>query len=209
MEWMRLKRQVVRCLAVAAALLSTLMLGACNDQPTVPEIVDSLPRVSAAAVSQPYFQAEAGQSLSWRSEVLWVGNDGADGYRNTLTDLDIAREVEAQLTEQGLRFSSEPETDYTVIAVVVIGEPEDNAALRELARLYPSLAQVAYTLERGSLMLAVGHPGSPVTLWRGSVQTFITRFLPHDLRQERLSRAVRSLVKTLPLSTSHAHAEKQ
>lgn len=186
------------------AFLLTLFLGGCQTQtaekPVLAEGHEFIP-VSAVSVTQPGFTVRAGQRYAWRSEMLWIG-EGAEGpYRRALTRLNIDREIDRQLAELGLVRVGTAEADLVLVAAVRIGESTDGAATQELARLYPSLGNVSLTLEKGTLLLALGRAGSPVVMWRGAIQTFISDNIEPSQRQERLQIIVHSLLNSLPLAT--------
>lgn len=181
-----------------ALLVIFLLLPACQSSSEPRMDLDNLPSVSAVAVSQSGFAIKPGETVRWRSEVLWVGDDSLENYRRVLTQLNIQQEVERQLQQHGLQFVDNAQANYALTGAVMIGETPEGVALEELARLHPSLKPLSLTLEKGTLLLALSHPSSPVILWRGAVQTFISPEIPLEQRQQRLEAVVRSLVNTLP-----------
>lgn len=174
------------------------MVSACQTETGLHAVTEDVPQVSAVAVSKSGFALEPGQKVSWRSEILWVGDDSLPAYRRALTDLGIQQEIERQFAADGLQFVEQQFADYTLTGAVVIGDTAEGVALEELVRLHPSLQPLSQTLEKGTLLLALSHPGSPVILWRGAVQTFIAPDVPTVQRKQRLQAVVRSLINTIP-----------
>ena len=191
--WLRLRHLLI-------VLPMAFAVTACVTEQVTSPLEQEAPRVSAVAVSQQGFAVEPGESVAWRSEILWVGNDAKAQYRTALTSLGIKQEIENQLVDEGLKLASPDQADYTIIAAVVIGDTTDGIAVQELARLYPALGVVSQTLEKGSLMIALSRPGSPLVLWRGAVQTYISADIPVETRKLRLQSVVRSLLTTIPRS---------
>ena len=191
----------------AGALVGVVLLSltACSTQPAMPEFNLEVARVSAVAVAKPGFKLEAGASLAWRTELLWVGDGGSNP---ALAHMDVQREIERQLKAEGFNFVADTKADYVLVAAAVIGNNRDGAALTELTRLYPGLSQVAQTLDPGTLMLGLGRPGSPVVLWRSSEQTMIDDKMASQLREARLESVVRSLLTTLPMSRTPESQEQ-
>lgn len=185
-------------LKLAGLLFLTLCLSSCagRQEPTLAER-EFIP-VSAVSVTQPGFAVKQGDTYAWRSEMLWIGQDAEGPYRQALTQLNIDREIDRQLAARGLHKVAVAEADLVLVAAVRIGEDDDGAAIKELARLYPSLGGVSQTLERGTLLVALAHSGSPVVLWRGAIETFISGDVEPEKRRARLEVIVRSLLNTLP-----------
>lgn len=177
------------------------VLSACTSTETVVVQKDDLARVSAVSVVRPEFVVKRGESVAWRTEILWVGDDVNGSYREALAPLDIQGEIERQLNDMGLVFTEPASADYVLVAVVMIGESAQGSAMEELVRLYPSLGMVSRTLQKGTLMLGLSHPGSPVILWRGAIQTYLSAKIPPSERKVRLQSVVRSLVNTLPVDS--------
>lgn len=193
-----------RCLSMYKYVVVTLVLGVltlgCQTQTTPVVATEELPKVSAVSVAKSGFTVNPGETISWRSEILWVGDNSLQEYRRVLTQMDIQGEVERQLQEAGLQFVASTQSEYTLTGAVIIGESPEGVALEELVRLHPSLEPLSQTLEKGTLLLALSHPGSPVILWRGAVQTFISPDIPLEQRKLRLQAVVRSLINTIPKS---------
>lgn len=191
-----------RSLVVLPALLVlTCILCGCITSESAPELVEKefIP-VSAVSVTQPGFEVKSGDTYGWRSEMLWIGEDADGPYRQALTQLNIGQEIDRQLAARGLVKQSLADAELVLIAAVRIGNDDDSAAVTELARLYPSLGSVSMTLERGTLLVALARSGSPVVLWRGAIETFISGDVEPEKRRARLEIIVRSLLNTLPQS---------
>ena len=111
--------------------------------------------------------------------------------------------IERQLQQMGFYFVGDSgSADYVVLAAVVLGESKKGKAFEELAQMYPSLEYLSETLEKGTLMMAMSRPGSPLILWRSGLQTFIAEDIPDEQRQQRLHSVVRMLLGTLPLESA-------
>lgn len=184
---------------VLMALLLSVYLSGCAAPPKPGiKMGDQFIPVSAVSVAHSGFAVKPGDTYTWRTELLWIGDEQDSPYRQALTRLSIDKEVDRQLAERGLQRVDKAEAEFALVGAVRIGEGTDDPAIRELARLYPSLGNVSVTLETGTLMLALSRPGSPVVMWRGAIQTFISgEFSPQE-RQERLQAIVRSLLNSLP-----------
>lgn len=180
--------------------------------PNPPSRVEYMPtelsRVSAVAVTAPGFQLERGKLLTWSGDLIWLQAVNASADDIPVTANVIQREIEEQFAELGFSFvtPSAPSElitrppDYQLQSVAILSDSAEGLALENLIRLYPSLAHVPGTLERGTLLMVMSRPGSPVILWRAGVQAFVVEDLAPEMRNARLQTVVRSLLRTLPLA---------
>ena len=181
--------------------LGLLFLAACSEQPAKASYPDELSRLSAVAVTSTGFSLEPGSSLGWRTEVIWLQGDNSHELPPGVNSQGLRTELERQLQAMGHSFVAADESaDYVLIAAVILGESEAGDEFIELAKLYPSLEYVSQTLEKGSLLVGLSRPGSPVILWRAGIQAFIAENLTPAQRQQRLEAIVRSLLRTLPIA---------
>lgn len=183
---------------VILPVLAAILCGCQAPPKSTISVGDQFIPVSAVSVAHSGFAIHPGDTYTWRTELLWVGDDEDSPYRQALTRLAIDKEVDRQLAERGIQRVDSGEADFALVGAVRIGEGTDDPAIRELARLYPSLGNVSLTLETGTLMLALSRPGSPVVMWRGAIQTFISGEFSPEERRERLQAVVRSLLNSLP-----------
>ncbi len=192
-----MKKPDTRLLLCTVSLL--VVLSACVEQP-VYEAQDELSRVSAVAVSSPGFELEKGASLAWRRDILWLRSDKFANANNPVNKMNLQAAINQQFQQLGYTVNpvSTP-SDYVLIGAIVLGDSEKGKDFEELAQLYPSLEYISESLEKGTLMVGLSRPGSPVVLWRAGIQAFIAEDLSMQERQQRLAAIVRSLVRTLPI----------
>lgn len=201
LQWQSARWRVIPQLLGVMALV--LCAAACTEQSRVliPRDSDNdMANVSAVSVVQPRFSVKAGATFAWRTELLWLGTDPGGTYRTALTKLKVKQEIEKQLGEEGFTFVDPTKADYTLVAAVMIGDHPNGPAIKELKHWYPALGPVSSTLDKGMLMVGLSRPGSPIVLWRGVIQTFITRDTPPGQRERRLQIVVHSLLETMPKS---------
>lgn len=185
-----------------ALLITFILLNACIETKVLP-VVDPLNRLSAVAVGSPNFSLPIGATLAWRNDVIWLrGKNLPEEYGKTNGDI-YSSVIEQQLMAQGYRFTlNVQQADYVLIAAAVMGESEKGDAFQDLAKLHPSLEEFSEGLEKGTLMLAVSRPGSPLILWRAAIQAYIAEGLEMSERMARLNAVVRSLLDTLPMGSA-------
>jgi hypothetical protein len=182
-------------------IVSIAFLSSCVKQP-VYEAPDELSRVSAVAVTSPGFILEKGATLSWRSDILWLRSDKFASKGNPVNQMNLQGTINQQFRALGYNVTPvNTASDYVLIGAIVLGDSEKGKDLEELARLYPSLEYISQSLEKGTLMVGLSRPGSPVILWRAGIQAFIAEDLSKPERQQRLQAIVRSLVRTLPMES--------
>ncbi len=188
-----------KLLAIAGGAILLAILSACVEQP-VYEAPDELARVSAVAVTSPGFSLEKGATLAWRREILWLRSAKFSDADNVVNRINLQSAIETQFRQLGYPVNPvNTPTDYVLIAAIVLGDSEKGRDFTELARMYPSLEYITESLDKGTLMVGLSRPGSPVVLWRAGIQAFIAEDLTMEERQLRLQAIVRSLVRTLPI----------
>lgn len=181
-------------------MLSVLLLACTAPRSELDTLTPELSRISAVAVTSPGFELPPNASLSWRAKVIWLQAEDIPPDRQ-LNESTIQRAIEKQLVEQGYSFAgSNSLADYALVAAVVLGDSVEGKALKELARIYPSLGQVSQTLDKGTLLVGISRPRSPHILWRGAVQVFLAEEASPELRTKRIESVMRSLFATLPVS---------
>ncbi|UTA48182.1 hypothetical protein L1F30_01250 [Simiduia sp. 21SJ11W-1] len=178
-----------------------LMLAACASEPkqTPPlkkEQAD-LSAFSVISVTDPAFKPEPGNTISWVSDVIFVGQDDAQD------DPDMLEFVKASVSEnlsvKGYRMGEGMNADYRVIALVQVGDEKLSDEMRELFRLYPSLGRDSQ-LHKGMLIVAIARPGSVEALWRGAIKVFLDdhHVLTPEQRLLRLRMAVNKVLASMP-----------
>lgn len=192
-----------------ACLLAIVAIAGCASPPSRLDYMPTeLSRVSAVAVTAPGFVLQQGKLLAWSGEVVWLQADNASPDDIPVTASAIQHEIETQFAELGFNFvvPSAPSEiitrppDYTLQSVAILSDSAQGLAFENLIKLYPSLEHVPSTLERGTLLMVMSRPGSPVILWRAGVQAFVADDLAPEVRRARLQAVVRSLLRTLPLA---------
>lgn len=199
---MSLWLQSIKTKSVGLGLLISIAMtvASCGHQEKTPQLDDELSRVSAVTVTSPGFSLEAGARLAWRSDVLWMKSDEFSNRGNPVSQLPVRAIIERQLQQMGFYFVGDSHSaDYVIVAAVVLGDSKQAKAFEALARMYPSLEHISETLEKGTLMMALSRPGSPLILWRSGLQAFIAEDISAEQRQQRLYSVVRMLLSTLPL----------
>ena len=182
--------------------LFVMMLAACSSQPQEPTTSEAKERADLAAfsvvsVTDPTFSPSSGETVSWVSDVVFVGKE------QTTEDLAgiamIKQDVEANLSGKGFQLGQGVDVDYRIIAVVQVGDEKLSEEMRELFRLYPSLGRDSQ-LEKGMLIVAIARPGSVQALWRGAIKVFVDdhHLLNDQQRRQRLQLAVRKVMSSLP-----------
>ena len=183
-----------RIIVLAAVIASACAQHADSELPSPREIS----RISAITVSSPEFSIAAGTSFSWRSEILWHQGDSVPGP-SLLTRRDVQLAIETELARKGARFAEADEApDYSIVAAILMGESDRATELQDIIQIHPSLRPISQTLEKGTLLIAISHPGSTDLLWRGAVQVFLVEGLTRRESEIRLESAVRNLFLRFP-----------
>lgn len=182
--------------------LALLLIGGCASQ-TAPapdanakEKAD-LAAFSVVSVTDPEFKPSRGDTISWISDVVFVGEE------ETAEDSEgvelIRADVEKNLTRKGYALSQGVDVNYRIIAVVQVGDEKLSEEMRELFRLYPSLGRDSQ-LHKGMLIVAVARPGSVQALWRGAIKVFVDEdhLLSAEQRRARLDLAVQKVMSSMP-----------
>lgn len=180
----------------------SLVLAACVEQKQTVRVDNELNRLSAVAVVAPGFAMERGATLAWRSEVLLLRSESVVEAGVSVSPATVQSAIEKQLQQQGHSFVSVEQANYVLIAAIVLGESEEGRDLGELARLYPSLEGVSDTLEKGTLMVGLSRPGSPVILWRAALQAYLADDPSQQQSAQRLQAVIASLFGTLPMQSA-------
>lgn len=176
-----------------------LVLLACVEQKQTLRVDNELNKLSAVAVVAPGFAMEPSATLAWRSEVLLLRSEVVAEAGAAIDSAVVKSAIENQLQLQGHRFADVDQADYLLIAAIVLGDNAKARNLKELARLYPSLENVSGTLEKGTLLIGLSRPGSPVVLWRAALQAYLAEVPNQQQSELRLQAVIASLFATLPM----------
>lgn len=178
-----------------------LMLAACASDPkptsTVEKEKADLSAFSVISVTDPAFQPNRGETVSWISDVIFVGQDDSQDDQRTIEF--VKADVSEDLELKGFSVGGGVDADYRVIALVQVGDEQLSEEMRELFRLYPSLGRDSQ-LHKGMLIVAVARPGSVQALWRGAIKVFLDdhHVLTPEQRRMRLRMAVDKVMASLP-----------
>lgn len=163
------------------------------EQPTAKE----LSAFSVVTVTDPDFKPLRNQTISWVSEITFVGGEANSANEKLLTQMKS--EVEQSLVGKGYRLDNGPGVDYRVIALVQINDEAIGAEMRQLFRLYPSLGHDSQR-NKGMLIVAVARPGSVQALWRGAIKVFLEGDgqLSPEQQNIRIKLAIDKVMASLP-----------
>ena len=183
-------------------LIALALLASCaSNQEQQADIKDKeradLAAFSVVSVTDPEFTPNRGDSVSWISDVVFVGDEETEEDREGV-EL-IRRDIEKNLAQKGYSLGQGVDVNYRIIAVVQVGDEKLSEEMRELFRLYPSLGRDSQ-LHKGMLIVAVARPGSVQALWRGAIKVFLDdhHMLSAEQRRARLDLAVQKVMSSMP-----------
>jgi hypothetical protein len=178
----------------------TLFTLACTTAPTPPPASTTSANLSAfsvISVTDPEFSPSRGETVSWVSDVIFVGREETASDQQAV-DV-IKADIGADMQQKGYRLAEGMNVDYRVVALVQVGDEQLSEDMRELFRLYPSLGRDSQQ-GKGMLIVAVARPGSVEALWRGAIKVFLDDegLLTTEQSRQRLRHAVGKVMASLP-----------
>lgn len=189
-------------MARALTILFTFMLAACASSPKPMALPGKqkaeLEAYSVVAVTDPAFQPVRGQTISWLSDVVFVGAKEETSAEETAMTM-IHADIEQALLRKGYAIADGVSVDYRVLAVVQAGDDTLAADMRELFRLYPSLGSESQR-QKGMMVIVVARPGSVQALWRGAIKVFVddSNTLSPEQSRARIKLAVAKVMASMP-----------
>ncbi|MFT5520347.1 MAG: hypothetical protein ACI9IA_000938 [Enterobacterales bacterium] len=194
-----MERTVLNIIKSLCLLVVTIFIIGCTTNQSTMKQPNSLSKTSSISVANSDITLKPGNSFKWRRDIIWIeGENLPDSVRNVDRNA-LSRLIEQQMTSKGYRIvAGQQESDYEIIAAVILGDSEQGKAIEELARLYPELGGNTVNLEKGTLMFGIAYPGSRRLLWRSAIQAFIADDIALADQQKRLQQIVASLLSNLP-----------
>lgn len=188
-----MQRLIIFCL--------TLLVMACAAKTKAPSPADKtqadLAAFSVISVTDPAFQPNRGETISWVSDVIFVGQEETPEDLQTIEF--IKADIDEDLALKGFQLGEGVNANYRVLALVQVGDEQLSTEMRELFRLYPSLGRDSQ-LHKGMLIVAVARPGSVQALWRGAIKVFLDddQVLTPAQQRQRLRAAVDKVMASMP-----------
>ena len=181
---------------VSASLLAVFLLVGCLDNPSQASKSDPLKKSVMVSARSIDVIAEPGSVFSWGAEILWVESDET-ASSISVNAQQLKSEINRQLLNRGYRLSEVAgESDYEMVAGVVLGDSAQGKALFELAQLYPGLIGSAPSLEKGTLLFGLRKPGEGF-IWRSAIQAYLAETSAADQQALRLERIISKLLDSL------------
>ena len=117
----------------------------------------------------------------------------------------VIRELNQQLQQKGYTLSDSPyDSRYYLQGAIVYGNKIRDPQLQQLFGMEAGLGNNEQDYQRGSLLLAITNP-SGLPIWRGAVQIFTEQNLPTEIKKQRLSLALSSMLSNLPNIATATH----
>ena len=178
-----------------AAALCALLLAGCGGPESVDDLPPELRQFSVTSVRGSGPMPRSG-SFAWHPGSRVVVDDERLGDRHA--SLLVQEALADALVARGYKPAGSPRSDL-VVGFVVAVEDMDHASVSEAFGMDPGLLPGASgeRYERGTLIVEISRPASPVPLWRGAVQARADLDLPETVRRERLALAVDRLFSGL------------
>ncbi len=182
-----------RLRALPGSLVLVLFLSLAGCAANAP---DPLTEYSTISFSQPDFSLRQGDTLYWRSELVYLYGDEREAPAGVRPFLQAA--IQDHLEAGGYRFVPDgTAAEYGLVAVVVLGSGLTAEDVLSRFRLTPSF-KASREYQEGTIVVALYDYDSERILWRGAVQGNVDLELPPEERQRRVREAVSRLLAKLP-----------
>ena len=187
-----MKQSLLRTLAFC---LATIGLIGCNSTPDIEQIPRELKLLTTVSNTSGSFNPDKQDLFSWQSPVELYSEEQNPG--SAQVEL-VTQELNQQLKQKGYALIDNKHlSHYLLQAVIVYGNSLHDDKLKRIYGIEANLGSAQDDYQRGSLLLAISKPSGHI-VWRGAVQVFTDPTLPADIRQQRLSLAIASMLSNLP-----------
>ncbi|MGK0441537.1 MAG: hypothetical protein ACJA0N_001336 [Pseudohongiellaceae bacterium] len=110
----------------------------------------------------------------------------------------ITHELNQQLQHKGYQLSNMAQASrFYLRGAIVYGNELHDKKLQQIFGIEPGLGSDDDNYPRGSLLLAITKP-SGLTVWRGAMQIFAEPTLADEIKKQRISLAIASMLSNLP-----------
>lgn len=172
------------------------LLSACQNTTTTPALPLERHTITTVSNTSSYFRPRSSDVFSWQGDIQVI-NAGSDSPAHQPIKL-IRQELEQQLLHKGYQVvSNQQASNYYLQGVVTYKLPNQDVKLQQNYGIDAGLGSDNNSQQRGSLLLIIASP-SGRTAWRGEVQIYNDPSLTAELRKQRLTAAIQSMLATLP-----------